>query len=373
MDYAELRRRVQSNTSTFLAFGKPCATAADVPACETTLRGSANRGFGSSCPPGRCDSYLVVTDSGGATELTTPDDVAKFLGKIDTPDEALLVAYANRYDALECKGPAPKQVGKAYQLTLNKMISDCPIETADVTISIAEDGAVKELAVANRKKSAACVGRRPAGLRVRAASEDASASSPAEYLAVCAQLEAASVPAFQRLERDLQGLAAPDALLLKCRQAVADERRHTRTMTRLARRRGASVPRVRVAPYRPRRLVNVAIENAVEGCVRETFGVLVGLHQSAHAEDADVRAAMLGIAHDELRHAELSWEVAEWFEARLSPSELRRARLARSRAIEALRTELSVAPPQALNRAVGLPSVAASLAMLDELSRTLWA
>lgn len=370
VDYAELRQRVQSKTEPFLAFGKPCATAADVPACVATLRGSASRGFGSSCPPGRCDSYLVVTDNGGATELTTPDDVVKFLGKIDTPDEALLVAYANRYDGLACKGPAPKQVGKAYQLTINKMISDCPIETADVTISISEDGVVRELAVKNKKKSGACVGRRPAGLR--APKVTVAPSCEGDYLAACAHLEAASVPAFERLERDLTGFGAPDTLVRKCARAVADERRHTRTMTRLARRRGASVPRIQVAPHRARRAVTVAIENAVEGCVRETFGVLVGMHQAANAADTDVRKAMSGIARDELRHAQLSWEVASWLETRLSPAERRRARAARSRAIEALREEVSVPAPAQLSRAFGLPTVAASLAMLDELSRTLW-
>jgi len=73
----------------------------------------------------------------------------------------------------------------------------------------------------------------------------------------------------------------------------------------------------------------MATENAVEGCVHETFGAAVALAQSIQARDRRVRAAMSRIAADEARHAELAWQVARWAESRLAPAA--RARVERQR------------------------------------------
>jgi hypothetical protein len=48
------------------------------------------------------------------------------------------------------------------------------------------------------------------------------------------------------------------------------------------------------------------LDNAVEGCVRETFGAAVGLWQAKQAGDAKVAKAMRQIAPDELIGARLS-------------------------------------------------------------------
>ena len=56
----------------------------------------------------------------------------------------------------------------------------------------------------------------------------------------------------------------------------------------------------------PRRPVEIARENAEEGCVRETFGALLAAHQAAYACDPEVREVMTRIAGDELRHAALA-------------------------------------------------------------------
>src|SRR4029079_4274037 len=61
-----------------------------------------------------------------------------------------------------------------------------------------------------------------------------------------------------------------------------------------------------------RPLAEVAIENAVEGCVRETFGAMMATYQAAHAEDAEIARIMRRVARDETRHAALSWAVARW-------------------------------------------------------------
>ncbi len=172
------------------------------------------------------------------------------------------------------------------------------------------------------------VGRRPSGLRASSRSERARTQLGA-YFARASRLEAASVFAFERLERELRAYRAPARLVLAARRAALDEVRHARVTAGLARRFGgvAKAPRARALGIR--RLELVARENAVEGCVRETFGALVATWQAASARDEGIRSTMARIATDETRHAALAWAVAEWAEGQLGPAA--RGRIARAR------------------------------------------
>jgi hypothetical protein len=106
------------------------------------------------------------------------------------------------------------------------------------------------------------------------------------------------------------------------RQSARDEIRHAAQMTSLARRYGASpvAPRV-AAPQRRRPALEIAQENAVEGCVRETFGALLAWQQATSAQDPVFARVLRGIAADETRHAALAWEVAAFIEPKLSARE----------------------------------------------------
>lgn len=120
-----------------------------------------------------------------------------------------------------------------------------------------------------------------------------------------------------------------------------------------------------------RTLAHVALENVVEGCVRETFGAAVALHQARAAEDADVRRTMRAIASDEARHAALSWEIARWSLPLLTDAERARVDAAFASAIAALEREPCMLCDEAA-REVGLPSRAARRAMFEVVSRSLW-
>jgi hypothetical protein len=169
-----------------------------------------------------------------------------------------------------------------------------------------------------------CTGRLTAGY---AAPGCRVARDEGERLAAMAYLEAVSVHAFHRLERELAAHGGPPSLLRDARRARRDEVRHTAMTARLARSRGAS-PRLPDAaarstePVRP--LFEVALENAVEGCVRETYGAVLGLVEAQASPDAELRRAMRSIAADECRHAELAWAVHAWALPRLSSAERER-------------------------------------------------
>ncbi len=197
------------------------------------------------------------------------------------------------------------------------------------------------------------VGRPPRGF---VAERVSAPSLEGERLAEMAQLEAASVHAFDALYTDLARHGAPVDLLREVRASAADEVRHARAMKRVATRFGATVPDVSRLPSRERSIEELAIENAEEGCVNETYGAALALVQAESATDLRFRAMMKSIAQDELRHAALSWQIAEWLDARLDARARARVAAARERAVAQLEESLvDVCDASGVPR-IGLPS-----------------
>ena len=216
------------------------------------------------------------------------------------------------------------------------------------------------------------IGRVPAGI---APARLARTTVLGDYFAKMAHLEAASVIAFERLADELAHHRAPARLVRAARRAASDERAHARAATRMARRFGAAPPAVDVQSIAPRPLREVAIENAVEGCVRETFGALVATHQARVARDPRIAAMMKRISRDETRHAALSLGVSRWALRRLDDatrqeiadqSVLMAASLGRCDATE------SAVRASADADALGLPDAEATARMLQVLASSLW-
>ena len=193
------------------------------------------------------------------------------------------------------------------------------------------------------------------------------------YLAQAAHLEAASVPAFRRLARELSRHGAPAPLCRAAGRAARDEARHALLVGRLARAAGARPPRVVVAPARPRSLAALAVDNAVEGCVRETFGAAIVWWQAAAAADPAVRAAAAHIAPDETRHATLAWQIDAWATRQLPRSARQELRAARARALDTLTSEWSATLPAAVRHPLGLPDGPAAVRLIGDLGAELFA
>ncbi|WP_147451511.1 ferritin-like domain-containing protein [Corallococcus llansteffanensis] len=198
-------------------------------------------------------------------------------------------------------------------------------------------------------------GRRPEGLREALASRSGDALGA--LFAHAAWLEAASVPAFLRLADELKAHGAPESLVRAARRSAGDEVRHTRAMQALARRHGATMPDVDLPPFESRSLEEMLLENAVEGCVRETFGAFVAGWQSRTAQDPEVRGTLRTIARDEVRHAELAWAVEAWAQEQLTPAQRERLLQARQDALRMLGEEVEGQRlPEQLIREAGMPS-----------------
>jgi hypothetical protein len=212
-------------------------------------------------------------------------------------------------------------------------------------------------------------GRRPAGLEDPAASDGCVVG---RYFAAAAHLEAASVHSFRVLERELKEHGAPRRLIAAARRALRDEIRHARATRRFARAHGGRPAPVRVARPAARSLEAIAVENTAEGCVRETYGALLGTWQARTAGDPAVRQMMATIAVDETRHAELAWAVDAWSRTKLDGAARRRVRAARAEAVAQLAGEIEVAPPVELVERVGLPDVERARQLFAAARRELW-
>jgi hypothetical protein len=212
-------------------------------------------------------------------------------------------------------------------------------------------------------------GRKPEGL---IAEHDAGMPADARWWSEIATLEAAAVDAFVRLRAELHAHGAPRKLLRRASRAVADERRHARATRSFARAAGARPRRHRVAPFAPRALEAIARENAVEGCVGETWGALVAAVQAKRARTPELRAAFARIAREELQHAELSRRVATFVEARLTNDARARVRIAREAAARRVASEpLGPATSSRSLAAVGLPAHDEARALATALFRGL--
>ena len=208
-------------------------------------------------------------------------------------------------------------------------------------------------------------GRRPAGLLTSGAV--AAADPVAAWLAEAAHLEAAAVVAFEQLTAELEVHRAPARLVAAARRGRRDEVAHAQAFDRLARARGVTPTAAAAAPVGPRTLEALALDNATEGCVGETYGALALGWMARTAPSAELRALARRVARDEGRHAAFSWRLDAWLRARLGPAASHRLDEARDQRRSALAAALARTTPPELVRALGLPTSSEALALLDAL------
>jgi hypothetical protein len=136
--------------------------------------------------------------------------------------------------------------------------------------------------------------------------------------------EAASVPAFVRLSRQLRALGAPRGLIRGALAAAADEALHAALCFSLAGRAASDLgaparfqplplplPARRPAPG-PALLAEVAAESWQDGVIGEGRAAADAAHEARRTDDPVTRAVLERIAVDEARHAALAADVLRW-------------------------------------------------------------
>ena len=366
--------------------GTLCAKASNPSACRDKVMGfrmlpSSRDACVSQYPssaygPTECGaSYILYTRGDEIGVARSKDEIKALIGTFDTLEEAMWVAQGSNLQA-SCSssygGTTPdsgwrKTADGGWDLSLTER--NCGTESYQVVVHIDYAGNLTEVSRVDLNQVTGCAvaGRRPEGLRFDNATGPGK-NAVGEHFAAMATLEAASVVAFRRLQRQLAAYGAPRELLARIRKAARDEVRHARATGILARKYGVtpSAPQVGAYDASPS-LFAIALENAREGCVRETYGALVAHLQLSRAGDADVRDCMATIADEETEHAALSWDIAAWIEAQLDDEQ--RARLAAERrdAFATLARDLAVPVDPRVARISGVPAARDAVRMLEGL------
>ncbi len=308
--------------------------------------------------------------------------LGRALAPIDTPARANLVARFASYAVSRTAVGQPnfRQTREGFEfdenVSMQEPYSPCsgtegqfPVVrfTVHIVRAVRRDGSIAEVKREEQNRQASTEschphprGRAPQGF-------EASGFALGSF-ADAAHYEAASVAAFYQLAGDLRAHGAPEELVVRAELAAADEARHAEIMHALACRyegAGAMAPSAGSAPRRPRPLLEIALENVREGCVREAFAALETLHQAQNAGAPEVRAALAPVATDELAHAELAFAVHDWLASRMGPAE-RTACVAQA---ETALAELDAAPHTAVDH--GLPAPETSRRLRAQLRQYL--
>ncbi|MFO0736871.1 MAG: ferritin-like domain-containing protein [Labilithrix sp.] len=354
--------------------GTPCATAGAKAKCEADLAAFRSPGFplepshGGLVPA--MHRYGVTTKKDVIAALDTPAALASALLPIDNAKDAALLVTAKGDVYVACDGNNAVKTATGFDIKV-RWGTSCGAGTkeTDRVYSVTTGGAVTlKSETLFREGDPGCVaGRRPGGLVAQRSGD--CADPVGRFFAEAAHLEAASIYAFERLAGELLDLGAPDELVEAAYASREDEVRHTRMTSKMARRFGGVPLEPQVAELPARSKLAIALENATEGCVRETWGALVAHRQAASARDESIRCMMQVIAEDETRHAALAWDVAAWLEPQLTADERELVNDARRRALAELRRELEVDAGSELRARAGMPDARTALAMLDALDQ----
>ena len=154
-DYWELRRSTVGATdfTALLSTGDKCATAADAEACEMEFDNlSSEEGFGPTCVEEEEDCFHYIAVNRGDTNeiIAAPDDLVTFLGTIDTPTEAAMVAFAHEYEWDIDGGDEPATGGvratdDGYELIVTELVQSCePVVRERVLLTVSSEGEVSD-------------------------------------------------------------------------------------------------------------------------------------------------------------------------------------------------------------------------------------
>lgn len=381
VDYMEVRiwgsftgppGKGQSSFTVTEARGAKCARASDRAKCEKALDGVENPKSGLRGVEGQLGSVTTIAYTRGdeVGSVKNEAELKAFLSMRSIKDAALL-AWSRGYD-IPCSDGDNAGVTADGFLVVGRTGDLCGGNVDEHRLHVMRTG---EIFVEETKRyedgdPGCAIGRRPDGL---ADVVHVERDTLAGWLARVAHLEAASIPAFERLAADLERLGAPAELVSRAKESADDERRHAASTAALARAHGGVVPAVELAAHAACDLLSLARENAAEGCVRETFGALFARVQATRAETPELCALFDEIARDETAHAALAWDIDAWARGSLSPEECREVERARRDAVRALFEGVTVPLPAEVVARLGAPQRDEARAMAAMLDHALWA
>ncbi len=151
-------------------------------------------------------------------------------------------------------------------------------------------------------------------------------------------LESISEIVFTRLANELEQLGAPEDLIERAQRASIEEARHARLATLFA-PPGTHFETPTLHDVGMRSLLEIALENAREGCVRETWGAYDAASERNNPTTS-FEAFSRAVADDERGHAAWSWALDTWARGTLNAADIATLDEAHEAAITALARDL---------------------------------
>lgn len=171
VDYLELRvsnRGRRGNPSEAQqSFGTSCKGAPDPKSCAKALAAAnSETSLFPVNPMSMATLYLVAQFGADVTTISTPTQLRQFLGAIDTPAEAMILALADGYEPL-CTESKARAVPGGYEILAMKNHSGCLNQFHGhlLTVNEASITSLAELDLTNPDAGCAVAGRRPEGFR----------------------------------------------------------------------------------------------------------------------------------------------------------------------------------------------------------------
>ena len=301
-----------------------------------------------------------------------------------TVEEKIYLSGSEKLSAAECVKLCQQLVKKQYSYEWSTLVgmenfkaSQCKTHfdsktydtTLQCTASFTEVNSAYTGAPGCYNPPRPVVGRMPVGLQVH---PQTVASELGSYFADMAAMETAAITAFRYLVRELTAYQAPATLIRLAQAAVEEETQHAQMAGLLSQACDTAVPVVEVADFQLRSLFEIALENAIEGCVNETFAAACGLWQEQQAESEVFRQVIGHIAEEEVGHAALSWSIHEWAMPQLTLAQQTHIRQAQAQAVATLAQKFLREETPLVRHAVGLPQQADAAQLFQQLRTQLW-
>ena len=142
-----------------------------------------------------------------------------------------------------------------------------------------------------------------------------------QWFSRAAQSERASVQSFVLLAQELRAHGAPRDLLNRLMKAAREEVQHAQQMHQLCVQHHVQVPKMEDCEITNRSLLDIAIENAVEGCVHERYAALQAHYQAQNVQDIHLRMVFSRIAREETEHTSMAEDLHMWLLSQLTKEE----------------------------------------------------
>ena len=148
-NYFELRNSTCGDTSYRVIYsrGEKCSDTSDASICSQQWDSYYSQyGFFQSCLPSCCHYYFVSKINNQIQAYVNTESVISFLKPIDSPSDALMIAFTQGYSFKYNDSTAGgiKELGNKYQLIVLKMVSSCmPIQTNRYLLEINSEGDIK--------------------------------------------------------------------------------------------------------------------------------------------------------------------------------------------------------------------------------------